>query len=110
MNTVHSINRANERAGLNYSRAVRFTELAIQRWLRAEDLPCTERCYMQSKETDPSITTILYNGFIFIMENEETCITMYQAPSWFFRKHHFDGKKQVRNIRKYLRYYGKAVA
>lgn len=109
---MHSIIRANERAGMNYNKAIRFTELAITRGLRAEDLPCTERCYMESKASDPSFEAVLYNGFIFILKEEETCITMYPAPNWFFKKHHFDGKKQVRNIKKYLRYYdyGKEAA
>ncbi len=112
MNTMHSIIRASERAGMNYSRAVRFTELAIRRGLRADSLPCTERCYMESKETDPSITAVLYNGFIFILKDEEICITLYQAPRWFLGKHHFDVKKQVRNVKKYQRYYdyGKVAA
>lgn len=105
MNTVHSILRAKERTGKNYSEAVRFIELAVRNGQRAAELPGLERSYLESKETDSSITAILYNGFIFIMKDEETCITLFQAPEWFFKKQYFDGKKQVRNIRKYLRYY-----
>ena len=106
MNTVHSIIRANERAGKNYSEAVRFTDLAIRNGQRAGDLPSKERRYMESKETDPSCKAILYNGYIFIMKDEDLCITMYLAPSWFLKKQHYDGKKKVRNAKKYLRYYG----
>ena len=105
MNTVHSIIRAKERAGMNCSEAARFIKLAIRNGQRAEELPIMECYYMKSKQTDPSITAIFYNGFIFIMKDDETCITLFQAPGWFFKKKYFDGKKQVRNIRKYLRYY-----
>ncbi len=60
---------------------------------------------MESKETDPSITAVLHNGYIFILKDEEICITLYQAARWFLRKQHFNGKKQVRNVKKYQRYY-----
>lgn len=104
MNTIHSILRANERAGMKYSEAVRFTDLAIRNGLRPEDLPRKERKYMESRETDAGCKTILYNGYIFIMRDEDICITMYAAPSWFLKKRHYDGKTRVRNAKKYLRY------
>ena len=104
MNTIHSIVRAGERAGLKYSEAVRFTDLAIRNGQRAEDLPSKERRYLESRETDPGCKTILYNGYIFIFRDEDICITMYAAPSWFLKKRHYDGKTRVRNAKKYLRY------
>lgn len=114
MNTLHSIIRAKERAGKNANEAVRFTELAIRNGQRAEDLPSRERRYMESKvAVDPTCTPILYNGYIFIMKDEYLCITMYLAPSWFLKKQHYDGKKKVRDVKKYLRYnyaYGMEVA
>ena len=112
MNTLHSIIRANERAGKNYSEAIRFTDLAIRNGLKAEDLPSKERRYLESKASGASVTAILYNGYIFIMQDETICITMYMAPAWFFKKQHYDGKKKVRNAKKYLRYYecGKEAA
>ncbi len=105
MNTLHSIIRANERAGMKFNEAVRFTELAIRNGKRASDLPCTQRRYLERKEADSSTSAVLYNGYIFILKDENICITLYPAPNWFFKKQHFDGKKQVRNIKKYLRYY-----
>ena len=112
MNTLHSILRAKERAGKNYDEAIRFTELAFRNGQRAEDLPSKERRYLESKATEPSLSAIHYNGYIFIVQDEELCITLYMAPSWFLRKQHYDGKKKVRNVKKYMRYYecGKEAA
>lgn len=113
MNTVHSIIRAKERAGMKYGEAVRFTDLAIRNGQRAEDLPVKERKYMQKKEIDSSITAVLYNGYIFILNDEDVCITLFKAPSWFLKKEHYDGKKKVRDVKKYLRYntsYGMVAA
>ncbi len=104
MNTIHSIIRANERAGWNYDEAVRFTELAIRNGRRAKELPLRERRFMESRESGPAITSILYNGYIFIV-NDDVCITMYLAPEWFLKKRYYDGKKKVRNVKKYLRYH-----
>ena len=106
MNTMHSIIRASERAGMKYNEAVRFTDLAIRNGQRAEELPSKERRYLESKETDPACSAILYNGYIFIMKDENTCITLYMAPSWFLKKRYYDGKTRVRDPKKYLRYSG----
>ena len=105
MNTMHSIIRANERAGMKPKEAIRFTNLAIRNGQRADDLPCLERRYLESKETEPTFTAVLYKGYIFILKDEVVCVTMYLAPSWFFSKQYFDGKKRVRNVKKYCRYY-----
>ena len=104
MNTMHSIIRANERAGMNCSEAIRFTDHAIRSGKRAEDFPSKERKYLESKETDPACKAIFYNGYIFIMKGENTCITLYLAPSWFLKKRYYDGKTRVRDAKKYLRY------
>ena len=104
MNTMHSIIRASERAGLKCNEAIRFTDLAIKNGQRAEELPCKERRYLESKETEPACSAILYNGYIFIVKDENTCITLYMAPSWFLKKRHYDGKTRVRDAKKYLRY------
>ena len=102
---MHSIIRANERAGMKYNEAVRFTDLAIRNGQQAEELPSKERRYLESKEqTDPSCKAILYNGYILIVKDEDICITMYLAPTWFLKKRYYDGKTKVRNAKKYLRY------
>ena len=105
MNTIHSLNRAKERAGMNKDRANRFMDLAYNRGMTAGEMPWRERCYMESKEKEASSTAIYYNGYIFIWGNDEVSITLFHAPEWFFEKHHCDGKKQIRNIRKYRRFY-----
>ena len=104
MNTIHSIVRANERAGMKRSEAIRFTDLAIRNGIRADELPRKERRYLESKEIDLSFSAVLYNGYIFILKDEDTCITLFPAPNWFLKKRYYDGKTKVRNAKKYLRY------
>ncbi len=113
MNTLHSLIRAKERAGMTSKEMTRFTDLAIRNGQRAADLVGLERRYLESKETEPTYTAILYKGYILIVEDGELCITMFPVPAWFFRKQYFEGKKQIRNVKRYRRYnntYGMGAA
>ncbi len=104
MNSKHSIERAKERAGLNEEQAARFIRKASERGKGAEEMPKKERQYMEQKETASNCRTIYYNNYFFIFSLEGTCITLYEAPVWFGKKSHYDGKEKIRDIKKYMRY------
>ena len=113
--TYHSIERAAERACLNDGAAVELIGKAESRGLEAEDLPTRERKYMEKLKRSGTYP-VYYGGYLFILgEEENSCITMYAAPEWFFRtdgreRNHgvYIGKTYVRNPRKYRRHYPEA--
>ena len=104
MNSRHSIERAKERAGLNSEQAARFIRKAGERGRSAEEMPRREREYMEKKETAANCRTIYYNNYFFIFSPGGTCITLYEAPAWFGKKSHYEGKEKIRNVKKYVRY------
>ena len=104
MNTLHSYERAKERAGMNKAQAVRFTNLAYERGKTADMMPRREREYMEKKESVAGCRTIYYNDYFFIFSPDGICITLYESPAWFCKKNHYDGKEKIRDVKKYMRY------
>lgn len=104
MNTIHSYERARERAGMNEEQAARFIRRAFERGKSAEDMPRKEREYMLKKESTANCRTVFYNDYFFIFSQDGNCITLYESPAWFCKKSHFEGKEKIRNAKKYLRY------
>ena len=113
--TYHSIERAAERACMNGDDAAAFIGKAENRGLEAEELPPRERKYMEKLKRIGTYP-VYYGGYLFILgEAENSCITMYAAPEWFFRTDHsnrghgiYIGKTYVRNPKKYQRHYPEA--
>jgi len=101
MITNHAIKRAKERTGLSTKSSVRFIECAFERGKEPETFTAAERKYMLQKARGGS-RSLYHNGYCFIISADEYCITMYQVPEWFGKKH-YDGKHEIRNIRKYIR-------
>lgn len=104
MNTVHSIERARERAGMNEDQAARFIRKASERGKSAEEMPKKEREYMERKESAANCKTIYYNNYFFIFSRDGVCITLYESPAWFCKKNHYSGKEKIRDIKKYIRF------
>ena len=104
MNTVHSLERAHERLGLSEEQAIRFTENAFYRGKSSDQMPKAERLYMESKEVEFGIKSMYYNGVVLIFTTEGRCVTMYLAPQWFGKKRYYEGKKCIRDAKKYQRY------
>lgn len=100
--TVHSIERAKERAGLSEKRASKMIKLAIERGKRAEDFTSWERDYLKG-ECKGDKTAIAYNNFCYIVDEEGFCVTLYPLPAWFGKKKHFNGKERIRNMKVYSR-------
>lgn len=100
MCTNHSIQRANERTQFSGKSAVRFIENGIARGKTADDFTSKESIYLANCAKG-GCTAKAYNGFCLIIGENGDCVTIYQLPDWFGRKRYYDGKKRVRNVKRY---------
>ena len=105
MTTYHGIQRTKERTGFNMKTSERFIENAIERGKEAEFFPTRERDYLLQKEEQEGCKALVYNTYCFIIGTDNNCITMYSVPGWFGKKKHHDGKRKIKDIKKYIRYY-----
>ena len=105
MTTYHSIQRAKERTGFNLKSSERFIETALRRGRGAEAFSAKEKDYLLQKEAKEGCRMLVYNLFCFIVAADDACITMYPAPNWFGKKKYHDGKREIKDIKKYMRYY-----
>lgn len=103
MATVHSLERAKERAGINEKKAYKMIDRALERGKRAEDFSSWERDYLR-EEGKGNATAIAYNNYCFIVSEDGFCLTVYPLPTWFGKKKHFKGKERIRNMKAYSRY------
>ena len=101
MCTNHSIQRANERTQFSGKSAVRFIENGIARGKTAEDFSSKESTYLANCAKG-GCTAKAYNGFCLIIGDNGDCVTIYRLPEWFGKKRYYDGKKRVRNVKRYI--------
>ena len=102
MTTQHSIKRARERTGLNTEASKRLISRAVKHGIEPKCFPARERKHLLQIQRDQS-RVLVYNFFIYILNKNSHCITMYRVPDWFGKKN-YDGKTKIRNIKKYLRH------
>ena len=100
MCTDHSIERANERTRFNGKTAVRFIENGIARGRTAEEFSRDESRYLVKLARGNCIAKA-YNGYCLIISDSGICVTVYKLPEWFGKKRYYDGKKRIRNVKKY---------
>lgn len=100
--TVHSLDRAKERTGLNEKNAVKQIDLALRRGKSAESFTSWERSFL-TREANDNCTALAYDGFCYIVNENGFCVTMYPLPAWFGKKKHFSGKERIRNMKTYSR-------
>ena len=102
MVTLHSIERLKDRRNIkNKKSAVKNIYLAKQRGKRAEDCTSWESDFLSTEAYDDS-TAIAYDGYCYIFK-DDVCLTMYELPSWFGKKKHFNGKERIRDYKKYCK-------
>ena len=99
--TCHSLSRAKERVGLSQSAAIKFIDNAKINGKTPEEFPAKERKYMQNLEKGGSV--IYFAEYIFILSEDDRCITLYRVPGWFGKKNNFRGKEVIRNRHRYFR-------
>ena len=105
MTTLHALNRAQERTGYNRDTSERFILNAGKRGKPADAFSSREREYLLNKEARYGHYTVVYNNFCFIYSEDcGDCITVLEIPKWFGRKQQYDGKQQIRNAKRYIRY------
>ena len=100
--TIHCIDRAKERAGINEKKAERMVALAMERGKTADAFTSWERNYLKGEETDECIA-VAFAGFCYLISYSGECITMYPLPAWFGKKKHFNGKERIRDYKKYCK-------
>ena len=100
MCTSHSIQRANERTQFSGKSAIRFIENGIARGKTADDFSSKESIYLVNCAKG-GCTAKAYNGFCLIIGDNGDCVTIYRLPEWFGKKRYYDGKKPVRNTKRY---------
>ena len=100
--TNHSIIRTEERAHKNNKSARRMIVLAKERGLHADEFSSRERNYLKGKE-DNGKHALYYSGYCFIFNEEFSCITKFPVPKWFGKKINYQGKQQIRHVKKYYR-------
>lgn len=98
--TQHSIERMKERLGVNARKAEKRISDAICRGTGAESFSAKERAYLTGKECR-GCTAKVYDGYCYIVGENDVCVTLYRLPSWFGKKKHYDGKEKIRNYKKY---------
>ena len=100
MVTLHSLERAKSRMGINTKPAIKQIKHALERGKTFKDFSSWERKYLE-KEAYGDCIAIAYNGYCYIFSNDNTCVTLYPLPSWFGKKKHFDGKNKIKNFKHY---------
>lgn len=99
--TYHSLDRVKDRQNVKNKRAAkRVIARAIEKGKRAEDFSSWERDYLLNEARDDCIA-IAYNGFCYIVNHHDVCVTLYPLPAWFGKKKHFDGKERIKDYKKY---------
>lgn len=98
-NTLHSIDRAKEHAGLSRRRAEKMMELARERGIGYEECRWSvDRSYL-SNRTNDTAKAVAYNGYCFIFDRQSlNCITMYPLPKSFGKKKTFYRKDDSRDL------------
>ena len=100
--SIHSLERAKERAGLNEKKAEKRIQIALERGRTAETFTSKERDFLERESSDFCVA-IAYANFCYIVNENGFCVTMYPLPKWFGKKKHFDGKEKIRNVKAYAR-------
>ena len=98
--TKHSLEKMKERRGINTKKAERRIEQAVLRGKPFTAFSSKERAFLQQEED--SCHALAYDGFCYIINERNLCVTLYPLPEWFSRKKHFVGKKKIRDYKKYV--------
>ena len=102
--SVHCLERAKERLGFNEKNAAKEIQRATERGKPAEAFTSWERDFLKNHSREKK-RAVAYNGFCYVIDEETGfCITVFRLPPWFGRKKSFDGKKKVKNLKKYMKY------
>ena len=103
--TLHSIERAKERTGMNPRAAEHFMRNALERGKDKTMFTCEQkRRWLTAKEDACGHKALVYNGMCLIVTQDNTVITLYEVPDWFTRSNRYSGKERIRNQAKFAKY------
>ena len=99
--THHGFVRAKERCNMKSVQKVENNvRRALERGRRSDSFSSWERSYME-KANKANCSAVAYNGFCYIFNEFDQCITILNLPAWFGKKRRFDGKVRIRNYKQY---------
>ena len=104
MTSVHSIERAKERIGINSRAAERMMKNALERGKDKTVYSCERRRWLTAKEEACGCRALVYNDFCFIVSQENVVITLYELPGWFLHANRYSGRERIRNRAKFEKY------
>ena len=91
--SMHSIERAKERIGMNPRAAEHFMRNALERGKDKSMFCCAEkRRWLTAKESACGHRALVYNGVCLIVSQDDVVVTMYEVPSWFRKASRYSGK------------------
>lgn len=94
--TIHALVRAKDRCKIkNIRSAQRNMTLALQRGKREADCTAQERSYLRDQSRD-NCTAIAYNGFCYIVNKRNVCVTILPLPEWFGRNEYRSKRPRIR--------------
>lgn len=105
ISTKHALKRAKERHNLKSTKeANRDFKNALERGKKAEDFSGVKKQYLLNKTNDDAYA-IAYNNYCYIFSYDNCALTSFQLSKNFTGKKYYDGKKQIRNPKKYIKNY-----
>ena len=105
MTTLHSIERAKDRIGMNPRAAEHMMRNALERGKDKSMFSCEQkRRWLAAKENACGHKALVYNDVCLIVSQEDKVITLYEVPGWFKRSNRYSGKERIRNQAKYTKF------
>lgn len=101
--SLHSIERAKDRAGLNPKAAQHFMRNALERGKDKTMFTHEKRKRLSSKEYCQR-KALVYNDMCLIVDRKDVVITLFNVPTWFKKSNRYNGKERIRNRAKFERF------
>ena len=102
--TMHSLERAKDRIGMNQKTAEHFMRNALERGKDKTMYTSERRRWLTAKEDACGCKALVYNDMCLIVTPDNVVVTMYKVPDWFRNAVRYKGKDRVRNQAKFERY------
>lgn len=102
--TNHGYERAEQRLGLTKEQADRKIRNVLAKGRDYTKFTSKEKQYLRSQERKGA-RAFAYDGFCYIIADDNVCITTYRLPSWFGKSRNYDGKTKIKNLKKYNQNY-----
>lgn len=103
--TIHSIERAKERTGMNSRAAEHFMRNALERGKDKSMFCCAaKRRWLTAREDACGCRALVYNDMCLIVNHDNVVITMYEVPAWFRKPGRYSGRERIRNPVKFEKF------